>query len=69
MQIAEIPREEMRNTRLVQDWLDEGDQEEAASVTVGVVNIAEWGDDPKADTNPYGVATVAWPLQPNNHKF
>ncbi len=37
--------------------------------SVGVVNIAEWGDDPKADTNPYGVATVAWPLQPNNINF
>jgi len=39
------------------------------AASVGVVNIAEWGDDPKADTNPYGVATVAWPLQPNNPKF
>ena len=27
MQIAEIPREEMRHTRLVQDWLSEGRQE------------------------------------------
>ncbi|MEB3354120.1 MAG: DUF2887 domain-containing protein [Cyanobacteriota bacterium] len=27
MQIAEIPREEMRHTRLVQDWLAEGRQE------------------------------------------
>ena len=27
MQIAEIPREEMRHTRLVQDWLEEGRQE------------------------------------------
>jgi predicted transposase YdaD len=38
MQIAEIPREDMRHTRLVQDWLaegrQEGRQEEAASVTL-----------------------------------
>ena len=38
MQIAEIPREEMRHTRLVQDWLAEGRQEgrqdEAASMTL-----------------------------------
>lgn len=37
--------------------------------SVGVVNIAEWGDDPKADANPYGVLTAAWPLQPNNSSF
>ena len=37
--------------------------------SVGVVNIAKWGDDPKADANPFGVLTVAWPLQPNNSTF
>jgi len=31
MQIAEIPREEMRHTRLVQDWLAEGRQEGEAA--------------------------------------
>jgi hypothetical protein len=39
------------------------------AASVGVVNIAEWGDAPKADTNPYGVATLAWPLRPNDPKF
>lgn len=39
------------------------------AASVGVVNIATWGDAAKADTNPFGVATVAWPLQPNNPKF
>jgi hypothetical protein len=38
MQIAEIPREEMRHTRLVQDWLAEGRQEEAASMTLRLLN-------------------------------
>ena len=37
--------------------------------SVGVVNIAKWGDDPKADANPFGVLTAAWPLQPNNSTF
>jgi len=38
MQIAEIPREEMRHTRLVQDWLAEGRQDEAASMTLRLLN-------------------------------
>ncbi|MCS5694097.1 DUF4351 domain-containing protein [Cyanobium sp. FGCU-6] len=42
MQIAEIPREEMRHTRLVQDWLAEGRQEgrqvEAASMALSLLN-------------------------------
>ena len=38
MQIAEIPREEMRHTRLVQDWLAEGRQEGEAAVTLRQLN-------------------------------
>jgi len=38
MQIAEIPREDMRHTRLVQDWLAEGRQDEAASMTLRQLN-------------------------------
>ena len=34
MVIAGIPREEIRHTRAVQDWLAEGRQQEAASVTL-----------------------------------
>lgn len=37
--------------------------------SVGVVNIAEWGNETKANANPYGVATAAWPLQPGNANF
>lgn len=37
--------------------------------SVGVVNVAEWGDDPKADPNPYGVLTAAWPLRPDDPQF
>ena len=38
MVIAGIPREEIRQTRAVQEWLAEGRQEEAASVTMRLLN-------------------------------
>ena len=34
MVIVGIPREEIRHTRAVQDWLAEGRQQEAVSVTI-----------------------------------
>jgi hypothetical protein len=37
--------------------------------SVGVVNVAEWGNDPKSDANPYGVLTAAWPLRPDHSDF
>jgi phage terminase Nu1 subunit (DNA packaging protein) len=38
MVIAGIPREEIRHTRAVQDWLAEGRQEEAASMALRQLN-------------------------------
>ena len=38
MVIAGIPREEIRHTRAVQDWLAEGRQQEAASMTLRLLN-------------------------------
>ena len=38
MVIAGIPREEIRHTRAVQDWLAEGRQAEASSVTIRQLN-------------------------------
>ena len=38
MVIAGIPREEIRHTRAVQDWLAEGRQEGEAAVTIRLLN-------------------------------
>ena len=38
MVIAGIPREEIRHTRAVQDWLAEGRQEGEAAVTLRLLN-------------------------------
>lgn len=39
MVIAGIPREEIRHTRAVQDWLDEGRQEGEAAVTLRLLTL------------------------------
>ena len=38
MVIAGIPMEELRHTRAAQDWLAEGRQQEAASMTLRLLN-------------------------------